>query len=295
MIAAILGTLKAGAAYVPLDPATPAERLRLDPGRHPAPRAAHPSARCGIGLPDLRNRGDLHRRPGRRCRSGRRLGGRRRAACRSDDLAYVMYTSGSTGRPKGVMVEHRAICNTILWRDRDLTIHAGRPRPVQPALHVRPVALHHLPHAGVRCPDGPGRAGRGVRPAPAARAGAAGRRDDPRGPARRAPGDGRRPAVRGLPDAALGLLRRRGDAAATSRAACSICSTSSCTTSTARRRRPSTHLVDLPSRTTRGRRCRSAGRSPTCRRMSSTANCGPCRRACRASCTSAGRGWRAAT
>ena len=43
---------------------------------------------------------------------------------RSDDLAYIMYTSGSTGRPKGVMVEHRAICNTILWRDKELTVHA---------------------------------------------------------------------------------------------------------------------------------------------------------------------------
>src|SRR5207248_3340453 len=42
----------------------------------------------------------------------------------SGDLAYVMYTSGSTGRPKGVMVEHRAICNTILWRHQDLTIHS---------------------------------------------------------------------------------------------------------------------------------------------------------------------------
>ena len=42
---------------------------------------------------------------------------------RSDDLAYIMYTSGSTGRPKGVMVEHRAICNTISWRDKELTVH----------------------------------------------------------------------------------------------------------------------------------------------------------------------------
>jgi amino acid adenylation domain-containing protein len=43
---------------------------------------------------------------------------------RSDDLAYIMYTSGSTGRPKGVMIEHRAICNTIQWRDRDVPVHA---------------------------------------------------------------------------------------------------------------------------------------------------------------------------
>jgi amino acid adenylation domain-containing protein len=32
-----------------------------------------------------------------------------------DDLAYVIYTSGSTGDPKGVMIEHRAICNRLLW------------------------------------------------------------------------------------------------------------------------------------------------------------------------------------
>ncbi len=51
--------------------------------------------------------------------------GRPTSGVRSDDLAYIMYTSGSTGRPKGVMVEHRAICNTLLWRDKDLPVHAG--------------------------------------------------------------------------------------------------------------------------------------------------------------------------
>ena len=110
---------------------------------------------------------------------------------RSDDLAYIMYTSGSTGRPKGVMVEHRAICNTILWRDKDLTVHADDV--VLNNLHYTfdPSLGTDLPHAGVRRPDGPGRAGRGVRPAPAAGARGDGRGDDPGSPARRAAGDAR--------------------------------------------------------------------------------------------------------
>ena len=121
----------------------------------------------------------------------RRDDGRRESGVRSDDLAYIMYTSGSTGRPKGVMVEHRAICNTILWRDKDLTVHADD------------VVLNNLhytfdPSLGLIFPtlasgraDGPGRAGRGVRPAPAAGARGDGRGDDPGSPARPAPGDAR--------------------------------------------------------------------------------------------------------
>ena len=121
-IAAILGTLKAGAAYVPLDTGAPAERLRmiLDDTR---PRALVTRRSLRDGLPDLdvavlciddpvtdAEIDDASRPP--------------ESGVRSDDLAYIMYTSGSTGRPKGVMIEHRAICNTIQWRDRDVAIHA---------------------------------------------------------------------------------------------------------------------------------------------------------------------------
>jgi amino acid adenylation domain-containing protein len=117
-IAAILGTLKAGAAYVPLDPNAPAERLRmiLDDTR---PRALVTRRSLRDRLPDGEVEvlcvddpdGDDATRPPE-------------SGVRGDDLAYILYTSGSTGRPKGVMVEHRAICNTILWRDRDVPVRA---------------------------------------------------------------------------------------------------------------------------------------------------------------------------
>ena len=122
MIAAILGTLKAGSAYVPLDPNAPADRLRMILA-DTRPRMLLTQRSLRDRLPDLETTvvciddpvGDQRRTtPQRPPESG----------VRSDDLAYVMYTSGSTGRPKGVMVEHRAICNTIHWRDKDLTVCA---------------------------------------------------------------------------------------------------------------------------------------------------------------------------
>ncbi len=120
-IVAILGTLKAGGAYVPIDPNTPAERIRLvlddtSPaviltqhslqGRLPETNA---TLIC-LDEPAPAPEEDGTRPP--------------ESGVQSGDLAYVIYTSGSTGRPKGVMVEHRAIVNTVHWRDRDLTLFA---------------------------------------------------------------------------------------------------------------------------------------------------------------------------
>jgi len=104
--AALLGVLKAGAAFLPLDPAYPGERLRAmieDCGAAlvltmaettPAVRAA------GVPTLELDAIEADHRDEDR--------GGPRAGA---GDLAYVIYTSGSTGRPKGVAVEHRALAN----------------------------------------------------------------------------------------------------------------------------------------------------------------------------------------
>lgn len=110
LVAGMLGILKAGAVYVPMDPAYPGERLAwmladaealvvLTETRF---REALPADRARILCID-----DAFE-PG--AESGFRPGPK------PDDLAYVIYTSGSTGKPKGVAVSHRAIvrlvCNT---------------------------------------------------------------------------------------------------------------------------------------------------------------------------------------
>ena len=113
MVVAILGILKAGAAYVPLDPGYPQERLAFMLADSGAP-VLLAQERCLDHLPSS---------PGTRVvqldrpwedparEQGRRLDG----GAGPDDLAYVIYTSGSSGRPKGVMISHRAIANRLLW------------------------------------------------------------------------------------------------------------------------------------------------------------------------------------
>jgi iturin family lipopeptide synthetase A len=109
MIVGLLGILGAGAAYLPLDPALPAERLeRLvrDAGlrvllTHEAAGAA-PTGACRTVWQD-RDADAIAAQP--RTPPARAVG--------AGDLAYVIYTSGSTGRPKGVMVDHGSVANLI--------------------------------------------------------------------------------------------------------------------------------------------------------------------------------------
>lgn len=109
MIIAIVGVLKLGAAYLPMDPATPAERFR--------------AIVADSGIKALLVRGDSRHfvTPGlatirldeETCSRERELPAL--PAAGSADLAYVIYTSGSTGTPKGVMVSHEALANYITW------------------------------------------------------------------------------------------------------------------------------------------------------------------------------------
>ncbi|WP_432074135.1 amino acid adenylation domain-containing protein [Streptomyces wuyuanensis] len=115
---AVWAVLNSGAAYVPIDPGHPAERVRylvedarpvlavtdragaaVLPDRLPRVVLDDPETEAALlGLDD----GDL-------------TDADRRAPLRPDDAAYVIYTSGSTGRPKGVVVAHRAVANLSAW------------------------------------------------------------------------------------------------------------------------------------------------------------------------------------
>ena len=107
-IVAILACLKAGAAYLPIDPTHPDERIRyiieeasisvLLSQEALLARARQAFAGTIVSLDGVA--ADIARQPGHRLtRAHTGLG--------PEDLCYVIYTSGSTGRPKGVMTEHR--------------------------------------------------------------------------------------------------------------------------------------------------------------------------------------------
>ena len=109
MIIGIFGILKAGAAYLPLSPDDPPDRLRyvLTDARilvllvNAATAAKAPA---GLSLIHL-EQPDTYSGPAANPVLLNSPG----------DLAYVIYTSGSTGKPKGVMIEHRSVVNRLHW------------------------------------------------------------------------------------------------------------------------------------------------------------------------------------
>ena len=105
-----MGTLVSGAAYLPIDPSIPRDRLRLlleDSGTEMVLTQSHLDE--AIDWPDNITRFSVDRLSfAAECQP---LTG---VAQKPEDLAYVIYTSGSTGVPKGVMIDHRGAVNTIL-------------------------------------------------------------------------------------------------------------------------------------------------------------------------------------
>jgi amino acid adenylation domain-containing protein len=114
MVVAILGVLKAGAAYVPLDPAYPPERLHLMLEDSAAPVVVTESALAGA-LPEHPARRVLLDAD-REMLDGQSAASLAAGAC-PDNLAYVIYTSGSTGRPKGVAITHRSAAVLLGWAE----------------------------------------------------------------------------------------------------------------------------------------------------------------------------------
>ncbi|GEB55638.1 non-ribosomal peptide synthetase [Streptomyces gardneri] len=113
LVVAELAVLLAGAAYLPLDPAHPAARIRqlLEASGAVAVLSTEPLVSGGAPLGDDVLLVDLTEEP-----SGAAL----QAPPRVDGaaLAYVIYTSGSTGRPKGVAVSHASLANLMHWHHK---------------------------------------------------------------------------------------------------------------------------------------------------------------------------------
>ena len=116
LIPAVFGILKAGAAYVPLDVNSAAERVTsviLDANlkgiitRGKYTQALETVAGIIIDLDKEQDKINDHQ------------AGLIPIAVKGNDLAYVIFTSGSTGKPKGVMIEHHSVVNRLVWMQKE--------------------------------------------------------------------------------------------------------------------------------------------------------------------------------
>ncbi len=123
MLVAVLGVMKAGAAYLPLDPTYPPQRIKfmvedsslqivLTQSRHKDALLRDVRARTielDGGSPDLAQWPESS--PGR-------------AELSPAHLAYVIYTSGSTGRAKAAAIQHRGLCSLLQWYRQEIDLQA---------------------------------------------------------------------------------------------------------------------------------------------------------------------------
>ncbi len=157
MVIGLLGILKAGAAYVPLDPTYPSDRVAYQLQDSGAVLLLTQERLLGTlsphDVPVLcldRDRAEIDREPAARPETG----------STPHDLAYVYYTSGSTGRPKGVLMPHLGVCNYIAWARDAYGAAAGQGAPVFSSIAVDLTLTNFLPlfvgRRVVLVPEGPG-------------------------------------------------------------------------------------------------------------------------------------------
>ncbi|MDQ1352897.1 MAG: tyrocidine synthetase, partial [Acidobacteriota bacterium] len=104
MIVGIIGILKSGGAYLPIDPGYPQERIDFML-KDSAAKILLTAAECVFNF--HHSSFIIHH------------------SSHSSHLAYIIYTSGTTGKPKGVIVEHGSIFNTIYWRRQEYNLSAA--------------------------------------------------------------------------------------------------------------------------------------------------------------------------
>ena len=131
MLVSLLGIFKAGAAFLPLDPTFPQERITfmLDDAQVHVLFAQEQTLSqlptAGLHIIRLDTEWEMIAqepltRPG--------------SAVTGDYLAYIMYTSGSTGKPKGVLIPHSGIVNYLVWCAEAYGAAHGRGAPVQSSI-----------------------------------------------------------------------------------------------------------------------------------------------------------------
>jgi amino acid adenylation domain-containing protein/non-ribosomal peptide synthase protein (TIGR01720 family) len=118
LVVGLLGIVKSGAAYLPLEPSFPDERLAFllaDAGAAIVVTQSALAPRLGESLPTVLL--DLEPFDGEPAAAS--------PAYLPEGLAYLIYTSGSTGRPKGVMVTHGGLANYLGWAARAYEMEGG--------------------------------------------------------------------------------------------------------------------------------------------------------------------------
>ncbi len=122
MVSAMLAIQKAGAAYVPIDPAYPSERIRymvedsgikylLTQEKFEAHLAAHQEKLITIDKTGTNISEQAEANP--------------ETKTTPDNLAYIIYTSGSTGKPKGTLLHHRGACNLAFIQKNAFKVGPG--------------------------------------------------------------------------------------------------------------------------------------------------------------------------
>ncbi|MGJ5674777.1 MAG: amino acid adenylation domain-containing protein [Nostochopsis sp.] len=138
MIVGVLGILKAGVAYVPIDPNYPQERIRFmleDCGAKVLLTHSHLKDKLAIAELNketlAQSRQILYLDQDNFANQSTQNPSRQ---SQPNDLAYVIYTSGSTGQPKGVQLLHSGLSNYLHWAKDYYAVAQGQGTPVQSSL-----------------------------------------------------------------------------------------------------------------------------------------------------------------